>query len=54
MDDIYVDDCMSGDDSFDETLQATEQLSVALAKGGFTLMGFTFSGKDPPEHEYWW
>ena len=50
MNDMYVDDCMSGDDSFDETLQVTEQLSVALAKGGFSLKGFTFSGKAPPEH----
>ena len=51
MNDMYVDDCMSGDDSFDETLQATEQLSVALAIGGFIIKGYTFSGKDPPEHD---
>ena len=50
MNDMYVDDCMSGDDSFAETLQATVQLSVAFAKGVFSLKGFTFSGKDPPEH----
>ena len=50
MNDMYVDDCMSGDDSFDEMLRAMEQLSVASAKGGFSIKGFTFSGKDPPEH----
>ena len=50
MNDIYVDDCLSGEDSVDETFQVTEQLSLALAKGGSSLKGFTFSGRDPPEH----
>ena len=49
MNDIYVDDCLSGEKSMDEVFCTTDQLSIALAKGGFGLKGFTFSGQDPPE-----
>ena len=49
MKDMYVDDCLSGANSYDERLSTTE-LKMALEKGGFSLKGFTFSGSDPPEH----
>jgi hypothetical protein len=48
--DIYVDDCMSGTNSLKSRNMTTDQLVAALAKGGFTLKGFTFSGELPPEH----
>ena len=49
MGDIYV-DCMSADKSYNERLSTTDELKMALEKGGFILKGFTFSGSDPPEH----
>ena len=48
--DTYVDNCASGESSEQGRLETTDQLSLALSKGGFTLKGFTFSGKDPPSH----
>ena len=50
MNDIYVDDCLSGECSDDERLSTTDELKLALEKGGFSLKGYTFSGYDPPEH----
>ena len=44
MNDMYVDDCLSGDPSWDETLKIADELKLALEKGGFSLKGFTFSG----------
>ena len=49
-DDTYVDDCMSGTESKKDTLRVTDEIQVALAKGGFTLKGFSMSGEDPPKH----
>jgi hypothetical protein len=48
--DIYVDDCMSGEDTDEEAIKSSEELKVVLARGGFSLKGFTFSGKPPPAH----
>ena len=48
--DLYVDDCLSGEDSYENALTITDDLKVALEHGGFTLKGFTFSGRDPPDH----
>ena len=48
--DIYVDDCLSGDDSYDEVCKSTDGLKLVLNRGGFDLKGFTFSGFDPPDH----
>ena len=45
--DIYVDDCISGATSEGEGALATEELMLCLEKGGFTLKGFSCSGKDP-------
>ena len=50
MNDLYVDDCLSGEDSLDEFLKSTDTLDLALGKGGFTLKGITYSGNDPPSH----
>lgn len=49
VDDIYVDDCFSGDDTDKLVENKTNQLCLALVKGGFNLKGFTCSGQDPPE-----
>ncbi len=48
--DIYVDDCLSGSNTIKERSEVTDQISCALARGGFKLKGITFSGKDPPEN----
>ena len=48
--DTYVDDWASGTDTFDQALRVTDELQVAVGKGGFTFKGFTMSGSDPPEH----
>ena len=48
--DIYMDDCFSGDRSYEETVDVTDGLHAVLAKGGFRLKGITFSGSDPPSH----
>ena len=54
---MYVDDCLLyiiiiilGGPSWDETLKITDELKLALEKGGFSLKGFTFSGHDPLEN----
>ena len=49
MHDTYVDDCMSGSESHERTLQVTDELQMILSKGGFTLKGFVMSGEDPPK-----
>ena len=47
--DTYVDDCMSGHDSNEKAFELADQLEIVLKKGGFTLKGVAFSGKNPPE-----
>ena len=48
--DIYVDDCMSGENTYDQVCKTTDGLKLVLNRGGFDLKGYTFSGFDPPEH----
>ena len=48
--DIYVDDCLSGEDLYDISRDTTDGLEIMLNKGGFHLKGITFSGYDPPEN----
>ena len=48
--DTYMDDCLSGTKNCEESERVTDQLQVAVGKGGFTLKGFTISGSDPPDH----
>ena len=47
--DVYVDDCLSGQESTDESFQRADELELVLMHGGFNLKGFTFSGFDPPK-----
>ena len=47
---IYVDDCISGENTMDNLLSTTDGLKLALNKGGFCLKGFTFSGSPPPSN----
>ena len=49
MQDIYVDDCMSGTPSV-RRHQVTDEMQLTLAKGGFSLKGFAMTGEDPPEN----
>ena len=46
--DIYVDDCMSGENTLEAVHSCTDNLKVVLNKGGFCLKGLTFSGNHPP------
>ena len=48
--DVYVDDCLSGESSYDEVKEVTAGLTSLLGKSGFILKGITISGFDPPEH----
>ena len=48
--DIYVDDCLSGEDSIEARNMVTDDMATVLGKMRFFLKGFTFSGCDPPEH----
>ena len=50
MNDIYVDNCLPGENSYENALISSDYIKLALENGGFTLKGFTFSGSDPPEH----
>ena len=47
--DIYVDDCISGAQSTKYAVSTADQLETILNKGGFSLKGIAYSGKDPPE-----
>ena len=46
--DIYIDDCLSGDKNVEKALQRADELKLVLNCGGFTLKGITFTGSDPP------
>ena len=46
---IYVDDCLSGEKSWNKVRITTDNLNIVLNKGGFCLKGLTFSGQDPPD-----
>ena len=47
---IYVDDCCSGEETEIQREGTIKNLSKVLLKGGFKLKGFTRSGEDPPAH----
>ena len=49
-DDVYVDDCLSGENTIEEAKKVTDDLAIVLSRGGFHLKGVTFSGFDPPEN----
>ena len=48
--DIYVDDCISGEYSEELAFQSAENLEKVINKVGFGLKGVTFSGRLPPDH----
>ena len=48
--DVYVDDCASGEMTVEERSSTNNVVRGVLGKGGFDLKGFTFSGSDPPAH----
>ena len=48
--DIYVDDCLSGEGSWDDVKETTDNLKLVLNRGGFSLKGLTFSGSNPPSN----
>ena len=48
--DMYVDDCLSGTISSDETNRITDEMQHVLAKAGFTLKGFAMTGASPPSN----
>ena len=50
MNDIYVDDNLSGANSVKQRNMITDQLTLGLAKAKFHLKGYTFSGELPPAH----
>ena len=46
--DIYVDDCITGEDGIDLAHHRADELEIVLNRGGFNLKGVSFSGEDPP------
>ena len=46
--DIYVDDCLSGKENEQKALEIADQVELVINRGGFSLKGITFSGKEPP------
>ena len=48
--DLYVDDCLSGEVSYEKAVEVTNDLQVVLSKSNFRLKGITHSGFDPPDH----
>jgi len=47
--DLYVDDCMTGEENIKVAMKRANQMEISLGRGGFGLKGFTFSGSDPLE-----
>ena len=48
--DVFVDDCVTGDINHDGTSKRAGELEVITSKGSFKLKGITLSGADPPSH----
>ena len=46
--DVYVDDCLSGEENIEKALQRADDLELVLNRGGFTLKGIIFTEGDPP------
>ena len=45
--DIYVDDCITGEDGIDLAHHRADELEIVLNRGGFSLKGVSFSGVGP-------
>ena len=50
MQDVYVDDCLSGAKSINKVKKLADDIAKVIARGGYTPKGFTISGQDPPPH----
>ena len=48
--DIYVDDCLSGAQNLRDAMTRTDEIELVLSRGGFSLIGVTFSGKYHEQH----
>ena len=47
--DMYVDDCLSGQNTLNDSFHVADELEILLMHGGFRLKGFTFSKIEPPK-----
>ena len=47
--DVYVDDCLTGENSANLAMQRAHEIEIVLSRGGFSLKGFTFSRQKPQE-----
>ena len=47
--DVYVDDCLTGENSTNLAMQRADEIEIVLSRGGFSLKGFTFSRQKPQE-----
>ena len=47
--DVYVDDCLTGEQSTNLAMQRADEIEIVLSRGGFSLKGFTFSKQKPLE-----
>ena len=47
--DVYVDDCLSGEESLDLAKSRGDELEIITNRCGFTLKGISMSGEDPLE-----
>ena len=45
--DVYVDDCLSGNDTKEMALQTSDELELVMNRGGFGLKGITMTGSPP-------
>ena len=45
---IYVNDCLSGAQNLKDAMIRADQIDSVLNRGGFSVKGMSFSGKDPP------
>ena len=48
--DIYVDDCLSGENTEELTLDKADQLELVPNRGVFSLKEVTFNKRDPPSN----
>ena len=48
--DVYVDDCITGEDTREAAHHRADELELVLNRGGFRLKGVTFSGENPPDN----
>jgi len=47
--DVYVDDCMTGEKTLEDASSLADDLELVVNHGGFSLKGFTFSYQKPHE-----